>query len=176
MKSRLLDLHPPAKEDLPRILLYSVMVHYIFFYYLFGNPFLVLINRGPGPGGPEFSSQGGSGLDVELLSPGDVEVEGERKGFSGGKRDFPVFPPEEGTDEEDRIAAAMAERADSLSEEGIHFVEGVAPPSLPKKILKPPPNMTGPEDCMLKLVGMVCPNGDFDCIEAYKAFCTRLPE
>lgn len=169
MKSRLLDLHYAGKEDLPRILLYSVMVHYIFFYYLFGNPFFVLINRGLGSGGPGFAGQ--RGLDVELLSPG--EVEGDV--LSGNKRIFPAFPPEEGTDEEDRIERRKAEGTDSLSEEGIHFVEGVAPLSPPKKKRKLA-ELTGPEDCMLKLVGMVCPNGDFECIEAYKEFCTRLPE
>ncbi|WDT80909.1 MAG: hypothetical protein MPW14_03775 [Candidatus Manganitrophus sp.] len=92
MKSRLLDLHQSAKEDLPRILLYSVMVHYIVFYYLFGNPFLVLIDR-KGSGGP-------SNLDIELLSPNDVD-EGDDP--FGGKREFPVFPPEKGEDEQGEI-------------------------------------------------------------------------
>lgn len=165
MKSRLLDFHHTAKEDLPRILLYSVMVHYIVFYYLFGNPFLVLIER-KGSGGP-------SNLDVELLSPADVK-EGDEP--FGGKREFPVFPPEKGEDEGGEVEFREKEKSDDPSEEGINLVENIAafPPS--KKIRKPPPNMTGPEDCMLKLVGMVCPNGDFDCIQAYKDFCTRLPE
>lgn len=183
MKSRLLDLHHTAKEDLPRILLYSVMVHYIVFYYLFGNPFLVMINRGLGSGGPGFAGQ--QGLDVELLSPSQVGEDGPSAGegagrstnTSAGKRNFPVFPPEEGADEDDQIEARQTENADSLSEDGINLVEGVGPVSPPKKTKrKPPANMTGPEDCMLKLVGMVCPNGDFDCIEAYKEFCLKLPE
>ncbi|MDC4224187.1 MAG: hypothetical protein MPW15_08155 [Candidatus Manganitrophus sp.] len=58
----------------------------------------------------------------------------------------------------------------------MNLVEDIGALSPRKKIRKPPPNMTGPEDCMLKLVGMVCPGGDFDCIQAYKDFCTRLPE
>jgi hypothetical protein len=165
MKSRLLDLHRSAKEDLPRILLYSVMVHYIIFYYFFGNPFLVLIDR-KGSGGP-------SNLDVELLSPNDVD-EGDDP--FGGKREFPVFPPEKGEDEEGAIEFRGREKPDDLSEDGMNLVENVAAVPPPKKIRKAPPNMTGPEDCMLKLVGMVCPNGDFDCIEAYKEFCTHLPE
>ncbi len=41
---------------------------------------------------------------------------------------------------------------------------------------KPPPNMTGPADCMIKVVGMVCPNGDPKCIVAYTAFCASLPK
>lgn len=40
---------------------------------------------------------------------------------------------------------------------------------------KPPPNMTGPADCMIKVVGMVCPNGDAKCILAYTEFCSTLP-
>jgi len=163
MKSRLLNFHQSAKEDLPRILLYSVMVHYIVFYYLFGNPFLILINRNLGSGGP-------SNLDIELLSPKDVD-EGDDP--FGGKREFPVFPPEK---EEGEIEFRGGEKPDSLSEEGMNLVENIAALPPPKKIRKPPPNMTGPEDCMLKLVGMVCPNGDFDCIEAYKEFCAKLPE
>lgn len=166
MKSRLLDLHQSAKEDLPRILLYSVMVHYIVFYYLFGNPFLVLIDR-KGSGGP-------SNLDVQLFSSRDIEEEGDDP--FGGKREFPVFPPEKGEDEQGEIEFRGREKPVDLSEDGMNLVENIAAQPPPKKILKPPPNMTGPEDCMLKLVGMVCPNGDFDCIEAYKAFCTRLPE
>ncbi len=166
MKFRLLDLHQSAKEDLPRIILYSVMLHYIIFYYLFGNPFLVLINRNLGSGGP-------SNLDVELLSPADVD-EGDEP--FGGKKAFPVFPPEKGEVEEGEIEFRGKERPDDLTEDGINLVENVGALPSKKIIRKPPPNMTGPEDCMLKLVGMVCPNGDFDCIEAYKAFCAKLPE
>lgn len=168
MKFRLLDLNPAGKEDFPRILLYSILVHYIVFYLLFGNPFLIPLNR-------IRSGSGAGALDVELFTPSQIEKKQED---GGGDDPYPiVFPPEEGNDEADRPETKEA-RVDPLDEAGMNLVEAAAPiPPSPekKKERKLPPNMTGPQDCMLKLVGMVCPNGDFSCIEAYKAFCENLP-
>ncbi len=158
-------------EPLSRILFYSVIAHYVIFYFLFGNPFLILMNRGGG-------GTGGQNLDVELLSPNQVNIASDANPIEA-KRDFPAFPPEEGIDGEEDLPAP--EKADPvpLSEEGIKAVETVEPlpPPPPKKIArKIPRNMTGPEDCMLKVVAMVCPDGDAQCITEYREFCTHLPE
>ena len=163
--------HSDRDEPLSRILLYSVVVHYVVFYFLFGNPFLILLNRGGGGGGTDQS------LDVELLSPNQVHI-GSDGNLIEPKRDFPAFPPEEGTDGEERPAPEKADPA-PLSEGGIKTVETVEPlpPSPPKKVArKMPRNMTGPEDCMLKVVAMVCPEGDSQCITEYREFCIHLPE
>ncbi len=166
MKTRFLDSHPSGKEDLPWILLYSVMVHYLILYFIFGNPFQIVIHRDRG--GSEQTP-----LDIELLSPNQVET----NRFTDNADD-PVFLPEEGPDQEDQIEV-REKKSDPLPEDGMNLVESAAPlpPSPPKKTTrKAPPNMTGPQDCMLKLVGMVCPNGDFQCIEAYMDFCSNLPK
>ncbi len=159
-------------EPLSRILFYSVITHYVVFYFLFGNPFLILLNRGGGGGT-------GQNLDVELLSPNQVNIPSDGNGAET-QRDFPAFPPEEGTDEggEEPPAPEKADPA-SPSEEGVKAVETVEPlpPPPPKKVArKVPRNMTGPEDCMLKVVAMVCPDGDSQCIIEYREFCTNLPE
>ncbi|MBI3804314.1 MAG: hypothetical protein HY282_11200 [Nitrospirae bacterium] len=169
MKFRLLDLNPTGKEEFPRVLFYSVVLHYLIFYLLFGNPFLLRFNRtGNGAQTAE--------LSVELLAPSQIEK--DPKAADTKPDPYPiVFPPEEGSDEEDRIETKEA-KVDPASEEGTNLVPAVVPlppSSEKKKEHKLPPNMTGPQDCMLKLVGMVCPNGDFGCIEAYKQFCENLP-
>lgn len=170
MKFRLLDLHQSGREDLPRVLFYSVVVHYLFFYFLFGNPFQILTRQNRGVAGQ-------AALDVELLTPS--QIDGDAKLRQANEDPYPiVFPPEEGTDDEDRIKVKEEQKAESVSEEGMNVVESAAPlPPSPekKKERKLPPNMTGPQDCMLKLIDMVCPNGDFNCIEAYKTFCENLP-
>jgi len=168
MKFRLLDLDQSGREDLPRILLYSVLLHYLVLYFMLGNPFLMVINRNGG-------SSGQAALSVDLLTPGQIEK--NSKTGEEGQDPYPiVFPPEEGSDEEDRVEA-KGSKADSLSGDGMNLIEQPLPPSAEKKKnRKLPPNMTGPQDCMLKLVGMVCPNGDFECIEAYKSFCENLPK
>jgi hypothetical protein len=65
--------------------------------------------------------------------------------------------------------------------DGINVVDAVNTSSEGGQITIPertdsvlPPNVDGPEDCLLKVVGMVCPNGDAACIAAYKAFCASL--
>lgn len=165
MKFRLLDFHQSGREDLPRILLYSVLVHYMVLYFMVGNPFLILLNRGGGQ----------AALNVDLIAPGQDENDPKKEEESRDR--YPIVFQREGTDEKDRIETQKA-NADPLSEEGMNLVEAaVSLPSPEKKqIRKPPPNMTGPQDCMLKLIDKVCPNGDFQCIEAYKSFCENLPQ
>lgn len=158
-------------EPLSRILLYSVIAHYVVFYFLFGNPFLILLNRGGGGGT-------GQNLDIELFSLNQVNIASSGNPVEA-KRDFPAFPPEEGAEGDEE--PPVPEKADpaALSEEGIKAVEAVEPlpPPPPKRVArKVPRHMTGPEDCMLKVVAMVCPNGDAQCITEYREFCTSLPD
>lgn len=147
------------------------MVHYLFIYFVFGNP--LLIRMSPGSGGAHPSA----GIDVELLSANQVA---DNLGVGGDfkKREYPIFPPEEGNDDVDRIDIHETSQVKSVSGDGMKLIESAGPlPDQPqKKARKLPRNMTGPEDCMLKLVGMVCPDGDFKCIQEYKEFCSALPE
>jgi hypothetical protein len=177
------SLNHSVDEPFTKILFYSVVAHYVVFYFLFGNPFLISMNGGGGGGGA------GPDIDVELLSPSQVQtgseenpriLEGDFSDFPRNKeRDFPAFPPEEGSDEPVQASASGNADPASVSEEGIKTIETLEPvqPAPPKKVArKLPRNMTGPEDCMLKVVAMVCPEGDAQCIAEYREFCTSLPD
>lgn len=167
MKFRLLDLHQSGREDLPRILLYSVILHYLILYFMLGNPFLILLNRDRGTGR--------AALNVDLVTSSQVESDPKKKEAEKEDRYPIVFRRENGTDDEDQVENKKAD-TDPLTADGMNLVEANVPiSSEKKKVRKPPPNMTGPQDCMLKLVGQVCPTGDFQCIEAYKDFCENLP-
>lgn len=155
------------EEPFSKILFYSVIAHYIIFYFLFGNPFLILTQQ-------EGGSLNNKHLNVQLLSPGQVDP-GPGIEVAQGKFDFPAFPPEEGSDGSDEPPSDEKEAAPS--EEGIKAIKSIepAPPTVTKKVVrKLPRNMTGPEDCMLKVVAMVCPNGDPECIAEYREFCMSL--
>ena len=166
-----LNQSPSQEEPFSKILFYSVMAHYIVFYFLFGNPLLLLTPRG---GGPPHEA----GLDIQLFSPGQIEPgSGEEQRL--GKKDFRAFLPEEGLDGPDEPESA--EKVDPLpsSDDAIKAVETVepSPPPVAKKVArKLPRNMTGPEDCMMKVVAMVCPEGDAQCITEYREFCSNLPD
>lgn len=154
------------------------MAHYVIFYFLFGNPFLLQLSRnGEGPADRK--------VDVELLSPGQVDIGGvgpssepSRGPSKDDRSNFPAFPPEEGSDEKDEPASSGPEEQVPLSEEGMKTVDKVEPVQpAPKKVTrKLPRNMTGPEDCLVKVVAMVCPEGDSRCIREYTEFCLNLPD
>jgi hypothetical protein len=159
-----------SRDDaLSRILFYSVLAHYVIFYLLFGNPFLLQFRRGG-----EASTD--RKLDVELLSPGQINIGGGTP--IAEEVNFPAFPPEAISDEKEEPASPEQEEPVPLSEEGMKTVDQVAPaPPAPKKVVrKLPRNMTGPEDCLLKVVAMVCPEGDSQCIAEYQDFCLNLPD
>lgn len=190
-----LSYRDQSKDDEPlsKILFYSVIFHYVVFYILFGNPFLIATYRG-GAAGDEGSDA--RNLDVQLLSPGqlgsDIQMapdsEGDPVRSRAGltPRDFPAFRPEEESpgetsDEIDRSEEAQSAPSPAPAspvEQGMSVVDAAAPESEPKKkaARKLPRNMTGPEDCLLKVVGMVCPTGEFQCIREYEEFCLSLPE
>ena len=141
----------------PRTLFYSVLFHLAVFYILGVDP-LSVFRRMESP--PEVGA-----FHVDLLSSRSMEEgmkeklafprEKEGKGAGGERRD----PPPE--------------------EEGILLVESpppAAPPLQETAKLKAPPGMTGPQDCLLKIVAMVCPNADLQCIAEYQAFCSTLPD
>ncbi|HZR46653.1 MAG TPA: hypothetical protein VFA47_08120 [Candidatus Manganitrophaceae bacterium] len=120
-------------------------------------------------------------LDIQLLSPNQVDIGGAGPSAAGPSKEdrsnFPAFPPEEGSDDKNEPAAPKEEPV-PLSEEGMKTVEKVEPVQPePKKVTrKLPRNMTGPEDCLLKVVAMVCPAGDSQCISEYTDFCLNLPK
>ncbi|MFQ5779680.1 MAG: hypothetical protein ACE5HN_02695, partial [Nitrospiria bacterium] len=182
MEGRFLYRQASAEEGFRRILFYSVLLHYIVFFLIFGNPFLILNPPIEGPSRRK-------GFDVELLSstevdrPGAPRPEPEREGDSRKeKREVHVFPPGERTEETDlsRIFDApdwesrpdVREKGSELFpppeeriEDGINVVSAVEtkPEPQPMQVRKKttrtlPLNLTGPEDCLLKVVAMVCPN------------------
>lgn len=170
MATRFFDRSVSRDEPLSRILFYSVMAHYVIFYFLFGNPFLLQFSR---TGEAAIDRK----LDVELLSPSQVEA-GGAKPLKEDRSNFPAFSPEDGSDDKDASVSSGQDAPVPLSEEGMKTVEKVEPSQpAPKKITrKLPRNMTGPEDCLLKVVAMVCPAGDSQCITEYTDFCLNLPK
>lgn len=181
MEFRLLNRQYSDDEKLSRILFYSVVFHYIVFFLFFGNPFLILSEGGKGSG-----DGGGSNIDVQLLSSSQIgpalsstlseppplsSSEAEGSGVFDPKN-FPAFRPEEGTEEGTEEISSPPE-SPSTAEAGISMAGDAIPPSKPAA-RKMPKSMTGPEDCLLKVVGMVCPSGDAECLADYVAFCSTL--
>lgn len=183
--------HRASEEgELPRILFYSVLLHYVVFYIMFGNPFLIQSLSGGSSSVVRF-------FDVQLLSPPQEAPPGAPKpvpvnrniSLGGSQANLTdeeisrLFEVPEGFREgESREALARPlPLAENALEDGINVVDKVkSPPEVEQIKVREktdkalPPNMTGPEDCLLKVVGMVCPNGDAACITAYKAFCASL--
>lgn len=196
-----LDYHMAKDDPLARVLFYSVILHYVLFFIFFGNPFLLSIDKDledygmqkvfdidllpfPGIDGQPFPSQEALGLfPPEVEGSGEGEAEGEglnSEAFHNKPSEineapeisemaaFNAPPPVNavGGGDELRLGAVQYEGKTPLITE--------PPPLITSK--KTPLNMTGPEDCMVKVVGMVCPNGDAKCIAEYKAFCATLPK
>ncbi len=189
---RFSNRHASGDELLPKMLFYSVLIHYAFVYLFFGNPFLML-NRDDGPPGSSQSfdiqllnfPMNGGGASQALLAT----VPPNKEGFDQVSK--PTVPTtriqdrnqEEGLDEdlaETEIDQALNSETVGEAEDQMAVPSKALKPSLlatAKKVVREmPPNMTGPEDCMLKLVGMVCPQGKIGCIRAYRAFCASLPK
>ncbi|MFQ5588704.1 MAG: hypothetical protein ACE5F7_07675 [Nitrospiria bacterium] len=214
--------HDSKDEPLARVLFYSVMLHYVVFFILFGNPFLLMLDDTPeapaldrrfeiqlfSPSGlsgvqtksgalddAALSGKGGVGLGpfppkVEALGlfPQEVSIDGERDGNpesrdSDGPGDVPVALDENEDPsrlpdfEKKRVSETESDdfvNAAALKREGDALLTDAPIPVVTTR--KPPPNMTGPEDCMIKVVGMVCPDGNAQCITAYREFCASLPK
>jgi len=182
-----LSHHALEEEPFSKVLFYSVFIHYMVFFALFGNPFLVL--SPPKPGGSSQKKQ----FSVNLLSL-PAGREGEDEGSFRARHptmrvegEAPALEAPES--EESRKGRPAPSQEDDLkpAPKPLHSEAALAPletkptekPSVaaPKQPpLRMPPSMTGPEDCMLKVVGMVCPNGEVGCIAAYRDFCATLPE
>ncbi|MEO2055812.1 MAG: hypothetical protein ABGX83_11085 [Nitrospira sp.] len=183
--------HRTSEEgELPRILFYSVLLHYVVFYIMFGNPFLI---QRPSEG----TSPGARFFDVQLLSPppqappgGPKPVPVNRNISLGGSQVnlteaeiSRLFEVPEGFRDGKALPVASKPPSvvDQSLDDGISVVDRVNTPpeaeqiSVLKSTTKDlPANVTGPDDCLLKVVGMVCPNGDAACIAAYKEFCASL--
>ncbi len=177
--------------ELPRILFYSVLLHYVVFYIMFGNPFLIERLSGDGLSGGRF-------FDVQLLSPPEEAPPGapmprpvspETLLLGGNLGDMSeeaiarLFEVPIGFQDGKVVGAPRRPLtiADAGLDDGISVIKTLNTPSedeaiiVPEKIVEDlPPNVTGPDDCLLKVVGMVCPNGDAACIASYKAFCAGL--
>jgi len=82
-----------------------------------------------------------------------------------------VFPPEPTAEQSD------IPRTGQIQEEGgVQVVDSVGPvPPPPEARPKRPKKMSGPEDCLLKVVAMICPAADLQCMADYRAFCASLP-
>lgn len=182
-----LDRHASKNEPFTKVLFYSVLVHYVFFYIFIGNPLLILTFDDP-------SSIVDHSIDIRLLSipkmeeaPKEIRVPfpiktGESSQAQANLSPVPAFP--EGPVDKFEIGHEITEVEETASniplaaDELPDFKEAVSsstPTEESKKIVrKLPPNMTGPEDCLLKVVGMVCPSGAVECIAAYKEFCSSL--
>jgi len=193
--------HVSKEDPLARVLFYSVFLHYALFFIFFGNPFLLNLDDAPedygmqkgfdiqllplpGVDGEPFPNQQALGLfprEVARASRGEPDGKGlNPEAFYDKPSQITQAPKASemsalnnprppvhvaGRGKALRLGPAQFEGKASLSEE--------PPPRVTSR--KPPPNMTGPEDCMIKVVGMVCPNGDAKCIAEYKAFCATLP-
>lgn len=164
---RLLNPLYAERKRLPKVLLYSGAVHLAVFYLLVGDPFSIFARE---KNGPLESKE----LRVHLLSPSQGK---EALGRDGEKEDFPVFPRDEkGELSDPGESGAQEERKEK--EDRIDLVASAPPASTPAPQAaerKMPRNMTGPQDCMLKVVAMVCPDADLQCLAEYKAFCSALP-
>lgn len=160
MSFRFLNPFYAERKRFPNALFYSAAFHLAIFYLLFGDPLSIFDQRRREP----LETRE---LRVQLFSPLQAEKRLRRE---GDREDFPVFPREENAD------ASQAQES-AASEEGIGRVDA-PPPALPaSQPHRPPPkNMTGPQDCLLKVVAMVCPDADLQCLADYKAFCSTLPE
>ncbi len=185
-----------SREDpFSRVLFFSVLIHYAVFYLLIGNPFLLLLGDKSNrlnlekhfnvqllslPKGENPSQKALLGLfppevgGEENSKPENLDVAGavaahgqdEENSDPGRMPDMQRLNSEKNGGEE-RIGPPVPKRED-------HRAQADFPvPLVSSKRL--PGNMTGPEDCMIKVVGMVCPNGDVACITEYKAFCATLP-
>lgn len=183
--------HRTSEEgELPRILFYSVLLHYVVFYIMFGNPLLIRSLSGGGSSAARL-------FDVQLLSPPQEEQPGAPKpepvnrniSLGGSQANLTdeeisrLFEVPEGFQKGEMRGSAPKPLpvADNALNDGINVVDTVNTSSEGEQIMVPektvkelPPNVTGPDDCLLKVVGMVCPNGDAACIAAYKAFCAGL--
>jgi len=80
-----------------------------------------------------------------------------------------VFPPEPTAEQSDTLRTGPIQ-----GEGGVQVVDAVGPVLPPEARPKRPKNMNGPEDCLLKVVSMICPAADLQCMADYRAFCASL--
>lgn len=193
-----LENHASQDEPFTRVFFYSVLLHYALFFIFFGNPFLLKFEDVPEGAGEDKI------FDVHLSTfPGAVDnaakieslglflPEVERGGGAAHENRLKPSTPEAGPsafaqsdpsavpDMEEKKRGNVTGQGGGLNPAALKTEGKVFNPDQPVPLVtsqKLPPNMTGPEDCMIKVVGMVCPNGDAKCIEEYTAFCTSLPK
>lgn len=176
------DRHSSEDGLLPKVLFYSVLLHYALVYLFFGNPFLLLNPDDR----PAVSAQSfevkllnfPKNLPINLPTNSAINEETEKKALVARalrKEDFNQSP--DATDSTRRISdeTPNTEKVEEALEQP-QPLQASELATVKKVTVKMPPNMTGPEDCMLKLVGMVCPQGKIGCITAYRDFCASLPD
>jgi len=176
------------EEPFSKVLFYSVLIHYLVFFALFGNPFFILPppKQGKGQSAPDhkFSvnllslPEGGGGEDAGASLSLHPTKRLDPSVFSGAS-EGETKTKEELASEAPKTAGSKAPPLPSdadLPSLASGATEQAALPLKKKRVRRMPPSMTGPEDCMLKVVGMVCPGGEVGCIAAYKDFCATLPD
>ena len=104
----------------------------------------------------------GSGSGIDGIHPPSAPAS-EQTGTA-------VFPPEPTAAQSDTLRTGPIEEAG-----GVQVVDAVGPVLPPEARPNRPKNMNGPEDCLLKVVLMICPAADLQCMADYRAFCASLP-
>ncbi len=209
----------PKDDPIARVLFFSVILHYVVFFIVFGNPLLLILGDPVESAAPDkrFEVQllslpgiGGVSSDANLaeedgllgkggvnalgmfppkveslgLFPQEVSIDGKMDGNSESRDSQQVgAPPVSLSDDPSRMPDFEKEiirhrdegskQSVALKRDGTAMLTDEPIPLVTTKKL--PPNMTGPEDCMIKVVSMVCPDGNAQCITAYKEFCASLP-
>ena len=159
----------PAKRGAAaRFVVYSVAIHLTLA--LLGRPLVLTFSPDSKPAPP---------LQVHLVAaatatatnPSSPGGDGIHPPSAAGRTGTAVFPPAPTTEQSD------IPRTGQIQEEGrVQVVDSVGPvPPPPEARPKRPKNMSGPEDCLLKVVAMVCPAADLQCMADYRAFCASLP-
>ncbi len=195
-----LENHASKDDPFTPLLFYSVLLHYALFFIFFGNPFLLNFDDAP----EDYGMKKGLHIELldlpgtagQTLLPKQQALglfPAEVKKASGGKMRAEGLNPEAFHDKPSQITQAPTASNMAALKPGspvnvigqanvFHLgtaqYEGKPPPFEEPPLItskKPPSNMTGLEDCMIKVVGMVCPNADANCIAEYKAFCATLP-
>ncbi len=198
------DRQDTEEDPFSKVIFYSVLIHYGIFYLLFGNPFL-LLNRDKNdtstgqnievrllsfPQALEAVQKEGIPFPIPELGTDSSQEKLalsnnllEKTHSAGGVVLTKIAPFKEWKGNIDATGDSELEKAEVLKADSPHEMPDLleaadtAASNATKKVAQTlPPSMTGPEDCLLKVVGMVCPGGDIECIVAYKEFCASLPE
>ena len=166
---RSLALRLPTKHGAAaRFVVYSTAIHLTLA--LFGRPLGLSLSSDSKPATPfrVHLVETATSTTVDTRRPGG---DGIHPPSAADRTGTAVFPPEPAAAQSDTLRTGPIEEAG-----GVQVVDAVGP-TLPQPEARPkrPKNMHGPEDCLLKLVSMICPAADLQCMADYRAFCASLP-